>query len=133
MYTFGLFHGADQIGFQCFAHYSVADRNLVHSNRVVIHPDYIGVGLGIKLATEGSRIMHERGFRVWAKFTSPAMYKQRVGHPNWKFLGQKRITSKGQAQPFVNVKTDVDGGNERRNNAKLWGVKYYWFQYRDAQ
>lgn len=130
MHAFGLYRGEDQIGFCCFAHYSLKDRNLVHSNRVVVHPDYIGVGLGIKLATAAAAEMHRRGHRVWAKFTSPAMYKQRVGHPRWKFINQKQATSKKQNAPMGRVKSSVAGGSERRNAAKLWGVRYFWFEYR---
>lgn len=103
----------------------------MHSNRVVIHPDYVGVGLGIRLATEAARIMHSRGFRVKAKFTSPAMYRQRINHPEWAYLGSKLITSKKQTGRFgAAIRSEVEGASSRRNDAKLWGVKYYWFQFR---
>jgi len=101
---------------------------------VVVHPDYIGIGLGIRLATEASRIMSARGFRVKAKFTSPAMLKQRLGHPDWIYLGSKLVTSKSQAGNFGRTIRSSSGPEAavRRNEAKLWGVKYHWFQFRSA-
>lgn len=116
----------------CFAQYSIARRDLYHSNRVVIHPDYVGIGLGIRLTTTASQIMHEKGYTVWAKFTSPAMYRSRLGHPRWKYKDTKTITMKKQNSTFGSSATKDKDWSKRaasRNSAKLWGVKYYWFEY----
>jgi hypothetical protein len=103
----------------------------VHSNRVVIHPDYVGVGLGIRLATEAARIMHSRGFKVKAKFTSPAMYRQRINHPEWLYLASKLIAAKKDNGIFGRtIKAADESAAARRNTAKLWGVRYHWFQFR---
>jgi len=136
VYPFGLFlEDGTQIGFTCFAHYSLHDRKCVHSNRVVVHPDYVGVGLGIRLATESSRVMHARGFRVVTKFTSPAMYKHHIRHPEWALIKEQTILAKKQAGMFGSAVRSGwdDKASSRRNNAKLWGVKYYWFEFRPAR
>ncbi len=75
IFTFGLFEGANQIGFQCFAAYIIGDHRTFFSNRTVIHPDYAGLGLGIHLINETSKEMVRRNFRVKAKFSSMPIYK----------------------------------------------------------
>jgi ABC-type dipeptide/oligopeptide/nickel transport system ATPase subunit len=122
-YSFGLFteHG-EQIGFVNFANYSFVDRKMMHSNRVVIHPDYIGLGLGIKLSTEASRVMKRRGFTVMAKFASVAMYKQRLNHPDWFCINIVQMKSKKQNALI----SKMDKG---RNKGKLNYVRYFFYKF----
>lgn len=129
IFCFGLFRGDDQIGFNCFACYSMVDRKLYHSNRVVIHPDYVGLGLGIKLATECSQIMHDRGYRIKAKFTSPAMYKHRKNHLRWRCTKIDTVISKKDTSRVGLSKGISAMEADKRNASKLWGVKYYHFDY----
>lgn len=87
--TYGLFHGGDQIGFQCFANYVPYDRKrhpkeIMHSNRTVIHPDYAGLGLGQKLITATAHDMHRRNFDVRAKFSSTPIYRAMSKDPCWR-------------------------------------------------
>lgn len=96
--TFGIFHGDNQIGFQCFANYvphrkSSLSRIKMHSNRTVIHPDYAGLGLGIKVINATSKIMHEMGFECWAKYSSTPVYLAMKKHKCWKLLKVERQTS----------------------------------------
>lgn len=84
------------------------------------------------MVTAASQVMSDRGFAVWAKFTSPAMYRSRQNHPRWRFKGQKSITLKRHNGTFGSARTtDVDWEKsaQSRNARKLWGVKYYWFEY----
>lgn len=75
IFTFGLFNGIEQIGFQCFAAYIIGNHTTFFSNRTVIHPDYCGLGLGIHLINETSKIMVKRGYLIKAKFSSTPVYK----------------------------------------------------------
>jgi len=95
---FGMFLGIDQIGFVCFANY-VPFRNedrlyggkmKMHCNRAVVHPDYVGLGLGLLLINETSAIMHERNFHVMAKFSSIPVYKAFKKSERWRYLGTRR-------------------------------------------
>jgi ABC-type dipeptide/oligopeptide/nickel transport system ATPase subunit len=93
IYTFGIFHGDDQIGFQCFANYVPpvkGKKKIFHSNRTVIHPDYAGMGLGIRVINETSRIMSSRGVRVMAKFSSIPIYRSMIKNTEWRLLETKR-------------------------------------------
>jgi len=118
--TFGLFCGDDQIGFQCFANYVPCRRGKIekmHSNRTVIHPDYAGLGMGIKLINETSKIMCDTGYDVWAKFSSTPVYLAMRRQPCWEI---KRIERK--------TKT-VIGGNMMRDKGFRQDVKTYSFRF----
>ena len=90
VFFFGLFFEGRQIGFQCFAEYvpyKKGTKRKLHSNRLVIHPDFQGLGLGIRLANLTAEIMRRRGYRVFAKFSHVAMHKARKKDSNWRWLG----------------------------------------------
>jgi energy-coupling factor transporter ATP-binding protein EcfA2 len=93
--SFGLFHNGEQIGFQHFAEYVPwADRSqkrIVHSNRTVIHPDYCGLGLGMKVVAVSSHMMHLAGHRVMAKFSSAPIAHAIKNDPYWKLLKVERL------------------------------------------
>jgi hypothetical protein len=64
----------------------------MHSNRTVIHPDYAGLGMGIKLITETSKWMTQQGFECWAKFSSTPVYLAMKRDPMWKLVSIDRKT-----------------------------------------
>lgn len=91
--TYGLFHGDDQIGFQCFANYVPARPGRavqMHSNRTVVHPDYAGLGLGIQVINVTSAHMARAGFDVRAKFSSAPVYRAMARQSCWRFTSQTR-------------------------------------------
>ncbi len=82
---FGLFNGDDQIGFECFANYVPyrksqrgRERMKMHSNRCVIHPDYVGLGIGLRFINECSRVMWDDGYSVWAKLSVQPLVRARA-------------------------------------------------------
>lgn len=123
--TFGLFEGDNQIGFQCFANYTPTRKGMIpimHSNRTVIHPDYVGFGLGIVLINATSALMTERGYRVMAKFSSKPIKRGFDRHPDkWKLKKVMRDT------PYDN------GGNMLRNSGFRKHVKSYSFEWIGGQ
>lgn len=93
IFTYGLFHGADQIGFQCLANYTPTRPGQIpiyHSNRTVIHPDYVGLGLGMSLINLTCEEVRRKGMRVQAKFSSTPVYRAMIKDPAWHFLGTVR-------------------------------------------
>lgn len=92
IHTFGIFLNENQIGFQCFANYvpirkDKINKMIFHSNRTVIHPDYQGFGLGIKLINETSKYMKENyNYKIMAKFSSIPVYKAMIKQKEWKLL-----------------------------------------------
>lgn len=95
---FGLFHGHDQIGFQCFANYVPyrkahkirGIKKQMHSNRAVIHPDYCGFGLSMKMINATSQIMFDRGYDVRAKCSSIPIIKLRQRETCWQTINVER-------------------------------------------
>lgn len=120
--TFGLFHGENQIGFQCFANYvphrKKTDKMIMHSNRTVIHPDYAGIGLGIMVINETSKIMNKKGFRVMAKFSSTPIYRSMIKQPYWKLMKIKRQIGK------VCIGVNMERQSGFRENIKTYSFEY---------
>lgn len=123
---FGVFHDGEQIGFQCFANYKpkqAGKKVMMHSNRTVIHPDYVGLGLGMRVIEATSLIMQENGFEVWAKFSSVPVAKAFEKSQNWILRSVQRFTSTG-------------GGSYERNQRPgsfRQAVKQYSYQFAPKQ
>ena len=117
---FGLFHGDDQIGFQAFSNYvphRPGTKKIMHSNRVVIHPDYCGFGLGLRLTEACAPLMVQQGYRVMAKLSALPMVKPRLKNPRWRLRDVKRAH-----------KLTLGGNMSRRGGFRL-DVKTYSFEY----
>lgn len=123
IFCYGLFHGDTQIGFQCFAAYIIGDQQTYFSNRTVIHPDYAGLGLGIRLITESSKDMVRKGYRVRAKFSSVPVYKSMLKQPYWKHTG----TSRDILKPRVG-RTAKTGNRESKLRSKTvsYSFEFTW-------
>jgi ABC-type dipeptide/oligopeptide/nickel transport system ATPase subunit len=119
IYTFGLFCGDQQIGFQCFAAYIPGDATTFHSNRTVIHPDYVGFGLGMKIINISSKYMRQKyGYRIMAKFSSVPVYKAMIKNSDWKLINYGFDTA------------NVTGtASKSRNNSIRKKVKWFSFVY----
>jgi energy-coupling factor transporter ATP-binding protein EcfA2 len=118
--TFGLFHKGDQVGFQCYANYVPfrgQGKIQMHSNRTVIHPDYAGLGMGIMLINKTSKIMHERGYDVRAKFSSTPVYLAMSKQREWKLVSVDRKTKVPVGEKMLR-KTGF------RQDVKTWSFKY---------
>lgn len=121
---FGMYHNGEQIGFICYANYVPHRKNTIkqmHFNRLVIHPDYIGLGLGEYLLNETAKIMSNNGFDVRGKFSSVPTYKILLRSPNlWKCLNIQRN---------IAGKTVTSGYMKRNADAIRKSVKTYSFKY----
>lgn len=121
-YMFGLFINNNQIGFQCFSNYvpHVKGKKIIyHSNRTVIHPDYQGFGLGIKLINITSKYMKDTfDYKIMAKFSAMPVYKSMIKQKEWKFLGAKRLMG-----------TMSKGKNTRQTGYREQGIKTYHFEF----
>lgn len=123
IYNFGLFCNGTQIGFQCYANYVPIRKGMTpifHFNRTVVHPDYAGMGLGIKMINATSLIMQKKyAYKLMGKFSSipvaKALLKKNSG---WKLLKIKR-----QLSPTI------VGGNMLRKTGFRENVKIYCFEF----
>lgn len=98
---FGVYLEGEQIGFQCFANYKPhvkGTKKMMHSNRTVIHPDYVGFGVGMKVINLTSEFMAKEGYDVRAKFSSIPVFESMSKHPDWKLMDVSNNTNKCQLQ-----------------------------------
>lgn len=126
---YGLFHDGEQIGFQCFANYIPIRKGSVpiyHSNRVVIHPDYVGLGLGLRFINECCREFkkyHNGRVVIRAKFSSIPLYKSRLRDTaNWRLDEVK--TQVGLAPPAPTGTIGRSASNSFRANVKFFRFTY---------
>lgn len=127
IFTYGLFHGANQIGFQCFANYvpkRPGNKIIFHSNRTVVHPDYAGLGLGIKLINACTKHMLQRlDCRVLAKFSAVPLYRARLKDPSWRLL--KDIRQVGRwSSPGRPDNPHFRRDSGFRENVRVWTFEY---------
>jgi len=97
--TFGIYLEGKQVGFQCFANYVPTRKGqtrMMHSNRTVIHPDYVGLGIGMKVIDLTSQMMVEEGFIVAAKFSSIPVYKAMMKNEKWVLVDVSNNTQTSQ-------------------------------------
>lgn len=86
IYNYGLFQNKEQIGYVCYAAYIIGNHTTFFFNRLVIHPDYSGLGLGIHLVNETAKNMVKKGFSIKAKFSSVPVHKSCSKDKNWKLI-----------------------------------------------
>lgn len=127
LHLYGLFHNNNQIGFQCFANYVPHKKNTIkifHSNRTVVHPDYNGMGLGIKLIDVSSALLKQKeNVRIMAKFSAIPIYKSMIKSPVWKFLGEKRTMGK----------LSHGGKMKRQSGFREKGTRTFLFEYKQQR
>ncbi len=129
----GLFQGENQIGFGMFSNYvprKPGTKMIYHSNRVVIHPDFAGLGLGLKFVNETAKLMiEEHRCQVYATFSSIPMYKARLKDwQNWEYMKTERRI--GQYKKGGNINRNAKGisNSGYRENVKLFSFKFIGHQ-----
>ena len=129
LHCFGLFDGMKQMGFVCFANYVPTRKGktpIFHFNRAVIHPDYQGFGLGIRLINETTKYMKEHfPYRIMGKFSSVPVFKSMKKDPNWKLVKVVRTMGK------VNVGGNMGRGKKKDAGFREGGIRCWSFEYQE--
>jgi ABC-type nitrate/sulfonate/bicarbonate transport system ATPase subunit len=94
---FGAYIDENQIGFLAFNNYVPwRDKRkpiMMHANRLVVHPDYCGLGIGIKMLNVcASYVRRSVGADVWIKMSSKAMKKSLDNSKAWFLKSAQRDT-----------------------------------------
>lgn len=123
-YYYGLFEGANEVGFVAFNNYVPKRKThahwTMHFNRLVIHPDYCGLGLGIKFLNEASRLLSKEmngGVRIMGSFSSIPTYKLLIKDKHWK-LRKKSVILKN----YTSGK--AMGRSKFRHNVTMFSFEY---------
>ena len=119
---YGMYHNSEQIGFICYANYVPHKKGTIrqmHFNRVVIHPDYVGLGLGEHLINITAKHMSDSGVDVRSKFSSVPTHKILQRSPDlWRLVNIQRfakISTKG---------TNRNPSQGFRDKVKTYSYKY---------
>lgn len=122
-FFFGLWEGQNQIGFLAFSNYvphrkGSKSKMQLHFNRLVIHPDYCGFGLGIHFLNHCAKIIHDRGFEVMGKFSSAPVHAALSRNNCWILSAVSRAT---KITAGVLMQRGLNGF---RKDIKTWSFKY---------
>ena len=86
-------------------------KNIKRSHRLVVLPDYQGLGIGHYFSTEIAKIYKEKGFRFIATSNTKSLYKKRSEDKRWA------VTSKGRR--FSNSKTAISSLKDSYSKNKI--------------
>lgn len=125
VYYYGLYEGLNQIGFVCYAAYIPGKQRIFFFNRLVIHPDFCGLGLGLKLLNETAKDMIKRGFTVRGTFSSLPTYNLLKRDPKWKCTKISKPIRKGH-MPLKNfsLKSRISRSNTIRQKVTVFSFTY---------
>lgn len=129
IYNYGLFINGKQIGYNCFANYVPAVKGkpkIFHFNRLVVHPDYNGLGIGIKFLDATCKIFlkKKQTCRILGKFSSIPTLRSLLKSENWRYLQTIRLMGK--------MKTGLINRNRRKGGStgfREGGIKTYHFEW----
>lgn len=89
------------IGFNSFNNYCPKKKGkkfILHANRIVIHPDFCGFGLGLAFTEKCADILLKTGYEIYIKYTSKAIFYSMIKSEKWKLksviLGEKTKAGK---------------------------------------
>lgn len=90
-----LFHDNTPVAFAAIMHHPhprVRDIRRVH--RLVVRPEYQGLGIANRMITTLAEIEKTKGYRLHIGTTHPAFAKSLAASKNWAYLGRSRPASK---------------------------------------
>lgn len=86
---YGAFIDDNQVGF-CATIQAAGHANMRRMSRLVILPDYQGVGIGAHLATTVAAVEHGEGYHVVGSTNHPGMLRWKQRSPHWKLTSVSR-------------------------------------------
>lgn len=92
----------------------------MHSNRTVIHPDYVGLGLGVKFINATcEELLKILDCRIMGRFSSVPVYKALKKDKNWILR-----------QEIMQLNRKKKGENmQRKTGFRDRGIKTWSFEY----
>jgi energy-coupling factor transporter ATP-binding protein EcfA2 len=134
---YGLWDGNNQIGFLAFTNYvphrkDRLQKMQLHFNRLVIHPDYCGFGLGIHFLNKCSKLVADLNYEVCGKFSSAPVFNALKANKSWKMVDMKRQykvqtgPKMGRGKSTYSKADQAARGDSHgfRLNVKTWSFKY---------
>jgi len=72
-------------------------KNIKRKHRLVVRPDYQGIGIGSLLSNFVADKLKKEGFRVTSTTSSPALIFSRKNNPRWKLKYKGRQIASGNS------------------------------------
>lgn len=102
---FGAFIGEDLVAFTSYVHFPHAQaKNVKMGHRLVVLPDYQGLGLGGRLDDWLGEHLHERGFRYHNTVSHPAMIRYYSASPRWRLVKKERRKRLANVSPEASLR-----------------------------
>ena len=103
---FVAFYEGVPVGFDSYLHMPhPISKNIKRQHRLVVKPDYQGIGIGSKMSNWISNKLLKEGFRITSTTSSPSLIYSRKQNIRWKLkeMGRKKMqVSKKGIQGFKN-------------------------------
>ena len=108
----------------------------LHFNRLVVHPDYCGFGIGIRFLNVCAAEVTRRGYDVMGKFSSAPVYNALKRDPNWRLLGvirqHKVVVGRGMQRGKPSFDKSMSLSKKNSSGFRL-DVKCYSFRFIGAK
>jgi GNAT superfamily N-acetyltransferase len=126
----GAFIDGQCVAFSAYIHYPNASyKNIKKGHRLVVHPDWQGLGIGGKVREWVGQYLYGKGFRFYVTTSHPALLHHYANSPRWKLINESCLRSKKST--LKAVKGSGKGGNKdlikRQFEALTRGVKTYMY------
>jgi len=93
---FGGFINGQCVAFTSYLHFArPSHRNIKKGHRLVVHPDWQGLGIGGRLSDWLGQYLYEKGFHYYNTVAHPAMIAYHAGSPRWKLINDSRKQTRG--------------------------------------
>lgn len=114
---FGAFVGDRCVAFSSYLHYPHKKyKNVKKSHRLVVHPDWQGIGIGGYLSDWLALYLYKRGCRFYQTVAHPALISYHSKSPRWKKISDAQSAGfqTGSSSSIKSVKRRQKDGNLRR-------------------
>ena len=130
---FGAFINGQCVAFNSYIHFAhPSHANIKKGHRLVVHPDWQGLGIGGIFDDWLGQYLYEKGFRYYCTVAHPAMIAYYSRSPRWKFQSdsyRENRLKKGGTRKTTGRSTTVTGkskaGRQRQWKSALRATKTF--------
>jgi len=104
-HCFGAWIGGQVVAFTSYIHFPhPRTNNIKQGHRLVVLPDYQGLGIAGRLDDWLGQYLYERGYRYHNTVAHPAMIAYYAGSPRWREIGGRRSLTTTTKNPALRAR-----------------------------
>lgn len=128
---YGAFIDGECVAFASYLHFPhPRTQNIKQAHRIVVRPDYQGLGIGGRLNDWLGQYLYERGYRYHLTSAHPAMIASCGHSPRWRSLGPASSSAKGYQIHAGSVKSGPNANPSlAKRQAQLRRLSTATFEY----